>query len=128
MIGGFAIISYSTPDIFNRVSYNGLIQCATAERNGHGTLKWADGAIYTGKFESGVRNGYGRMVYANGDVYEGEFARDKRSESGRGTYVWSKSGEMYVGGFQDRQVHDDEAEVYSPWSDEEVNAKKYWLL
>ena len=44
--------------------------------HGYGTLKWPDGASYTGEIRDGKANGKGKFSHANGDSYEGEFVND----------------------------------------------------
>lgn len=52
-------------------SYEGLWK--DGEWDGHGILKWKNGAVYVGGFRDGKRHGKGKMRFANGDVYEGQW-------------------------------------------------------
>ena len=36
---------------------------------GHGTMKWPDGAVYTGMIKNGKANGKGVFKHVNGDIY-----------------------------------------------------------
>lgn len=64
---------------------------------GYGVLHRADGALYTGNFESGEFHGYGKLVYGETDRlnhFEGNFSLGERS--GAGTLEWA-DGRAYSG-------------------------------
>jgi len=53
------------------------------KKRGQGTYTWSSegkwaGEIYVGEWADGERNGQGTMTYADGDVYEGEWRDDKK--------------------------------------------------
>ena len=41
--------------------------------DGHGTIRWADGAVYEGQFKAGEAEGHGMFKVPSGAAYEGEF-------------------------------------------------------
>jgi len=43
-------------------------------RHGYGTMKWKDGAIYTGEWSYGMPSSKGKFKYPNGDLYEGAWS------------------------------------------------------
>ena len=61
-----------------------------------GSLKYPNGDIYTGEFNSGRPNGDGKMIYANGDLYVGSFFQGQMH--GIGDYTWADSN-RYIGQF-----------------------------
>lgn len=68
------------------------------KRTGTGTLRKANGNVYTGGFLNGLYHGKGKFMWTSGDFYEGDYANGKRT--GNGKYVWS-NGDVYEGGFMD---------------------------
>ena len=46
-------------------------QWKNKQRNGHGILKWENGAYYEGEWQDDMANGLGKLVHTDGDVYEG---------------------------------------------------------
>ncbi|MCR4682602.1 MAG: hypothetical protein K5647_04615 [Clostridiales bacterium] len=76
-------------------SYTGGLS-VTYERDGEGTMTFANGDRYTGHFTADVIDGKGRYEYASGDVYEGDFVMGVKE--GTGKYVYA-DGETYEGGF-----------------------------
>jgi hypothetical protein len=66
--------------------------------NGEGTLRFADGALYTGAFRDGQFHGQGSLLYADGSTYTGYF-RNQRP-NGIGTLIDPK-GNRYTGMWQD---------------------------
>ena len=50
--------------------------------HGNGTMKYADGSLYTGEWRDNKRNGKGCIKYANGNSYDGEWRDDKRNGHG----------------------------------------------
>ena len=90
-----------------------------------GTMKYADGRIYTGHWKEGSWDGQGKTIYPNGDSYEGGYEGDQRhgigiykwndgrffqgnfrndQRNGHGVYKWP-DGSTYVGGFLEGQRH-----------------------
>ena len=70
---------------------------AAGEYEGYGTMRFAEGTVYEGKWKGGKREGRGTLRLANGDVYEGEYKGDKFE--GRGTYRHT-DGDVYEGEFK----------------------------
>jgi hypothetical protein len=66
--------------------------------DGHGYFRYPDGAQYEGGIQMGARSGAGELLYANGDDYKGEWKNDKRDGAGVMTYVL---GGRYEGGWKD---------------------------
>lgn len=71
--------------IFKRDDANGS-QDMIFIPHGQGTLKWPDGASYTGDIRDGKANGKGKFRHANGDYYEGDFVNDQAH--GFGEYIY----------------------------------------
>lgn len=90
-----------------------------------GTMNYADGRIYKGKWKDGQWDGHGSTQYPNGDTYEGDYEADQRhgigiykwrdgrifqgnfrndQRNGHGVYKWP-DGSTYVGGFLEGQRH-----------------------
>ena len=65
-----------------------------------GTMKYADGRVYTGKWKNGQWDGHGSTTYPNGDSYEGDYEGDQRH--GIGVYNW-KDGRIFQGNFRNDQ-------------------------
>ena len=95
------------------------------KKQGIGTYKWNDGAVYEGEFDNdqingsgaltipekgtyngtfvnGKRSGQGIYTFTNGDKYEGNWENDKMS--GQGTYTFA-DGDTYVGEFKDNKFN-----------------------
>ena len=53
--------------------------------DGFGTMKYASGDIYVGKFIDGKRNGVGTCKFSNGDHWEGDWLDDSLHTKGNGT-------------------------------------------
>ena len=51
-------------------------------REGRGTLRYANGDVYEGEYKEGKKEGRGTMRYANGSVYEGEWKGGKNDVCG----------------------------------------------
>jgi hypothetical protein len=51
-----------------------MYQWHGGKMNGHGSLSFASGNMYTGAFLDGHMHGRGRLAYSNNNIYEGEFA------------------------------------------------------
>ena len=63
-------------------------------KTGHGTRKYASGAMYTGMLVDNKHHGEGCMKYANDDQYTGDWSVGRRV--GSGSFI-AKSGKRYVG-------------------------------
>ena len=110
---GSAHSTWSDGDVFE-----GLWRLDQIGDGFEGTMTFADGGLYTGKWFQGLqhnggvhtypngdvfegnfrqgarRDGHGKMVYANGDVYVGQWVADRRHGEGKMDYA---SGDVYVG-------------------------------
>lgn len=53
------------------------------DKNGRGTMKFANGDLFEGTFKNGMREGEGYYQYYNGDKYVGYWHMDKKE--GKGT-------------------------------------------
>jgi len=69
-----------------------------SRRSGEGTYSWPDGRRYTGTFREGLPNGRGTYTLPNGEKYVGDFLDNKRT--GQGVYTWP-DGRKYTGEFRD---------------------------
>jgi len=79
---------------------NGLYQgrrTAGNVMNGSGTLKYANGDVYTGYFNDGEPDSTGSFTFANGNAFSGELKNGE--PHGRGTYTWP-NGDSYEGEFK----------------------------
>jgi hypothetical protein len=64
------------------------------QREGAGTMRYADGDVYEGQWANGREEGRGTYRWAHGDVYDGEYRDGFREGQGVLSYA---SGHMYVG-------------------------------
>ena len=55
------------------------------EKEGRGTMVYANGSVYEGQWRAGKRHGQGKQTIATGEVYEGEYVADKRHGRARHT-------------------------------------------
>jgi clan AA aspartic protease (TIGR02281 family) len=69
-----------------------------SRRSGEGTYAWPDGRKYVGTFREGLPNGRGTYTLPNGEQYVGDFQDNRRT--GQGVYTWP-DGRKYVGAFRD---------------------------
>jgi len=67
------------------------------KRQGQGTLKWIDGAVYTGDWVNDCMHGQGRIAFPNGSVYTGAFTNNNPNGQGE---LKTINGEMLQGHFQ----------------------------
>ena len=67
---------------------------AQGQREGRGTMVWADGDMHEGQWRAGLPHGQCKWTGATGDVYEGEWVEDKKQ--GYGKYSFSV-GNVYEG-------------------------------
>lgn len=75
-------------------SYYG--QCKDNRYHGQGTIVWANGNQFTGRFVQGRKDGQGVFRWTNGESYAGAFQQDVMQ--GQGTYTWP-GGKVYSGAF-----------------------------
>ena len=71
-------------------------------RDGEGTLWFADKSEYSGSWSCNLMHGRGTRRFSNGDVYTGEYKDGKRCGFGK---LFFKSGALYVGNWKDDLVH-----------------------
>ena len=69
-----------------------------SRRSGEGTYSWPDGRKYVGTFREGLPNGRGTYTLPNGEKYVGDFVDNRRT--GQGVYTWP-DGRKYAGTFRD---------------------------
>lgn len=62
---------------------------------GSGTLRFADGAMYTGQWHNGKRHGQGVLVLPNGDRYIGHWSNDLKHGPGR--FLYFSRDRVYTG-------------------------------
>ncbi|CAH1000391.1 hypothetical protein LEM8419_01544 [Neolewinella maritima] len=65
--------------------------------NGEGTLRFADGALYSGAFRAGKFHGKGILTYPDGSTYTGQF--EQQLQNGRGQLT-DAVGNRYDGGWR----------------------------
>ena len=75
---------------------------AQGQREGRGTMVYADGSMYEGQWLAGRYHGQGKMTQATGNVYEGEWVEGKMQ--GHGKYSFA-GGDVYEGEFQKGAYH-----------------------
>ena len=94
----------NTSDIVQDISKQGN-SCTefTFIPHGHGTLRWPDGASYTGDIRDGKANGNGKFTHANGDTYDGQFLDDQAH--GQGEYIYHEYKQRYIGGWVNDMQH-----------------------
>ena len=56
---------------------------AQGQREGRGTMVFADGDMYEGQWRAGKRHGQGKATYATGDVYEGGWVESEMRGHGK---------------------------------------------
>ncbi|KAK2735192.1 hypothetical protein FQN57_001332 [Myotisia sp. PD_48] len=86
--------------------------------HGKGTHISDSGDTYTGTFVQGIRHGSGNIEYVSGDTFEGGWAGNL--PHGQGTFIERKTGNKYVGGYQDGKRHG-KGVTYWEVADEEMN-------
>ena len=82
---------------------------AKQQPHGLGSLSYANGAQYWGRFYHGRRQGQGIMKYTNGDEYEGNWFKDQPQGKGVKRYG---VGSVYEGEFKDGQQHGQGRQTY----------------
>ena len=83
--------------------YEGQWNKLSGEKQGQGTMWYADGSIFDGCWQSDKPNGRGRLTKSNGDIYEGEWKDG--NVHGYGVYKHAKNEGQYVGEWQDHKQH-----------------------
>ena len=89
------VTSYATADTIrfdDGAWYTGGI--ADSLFNGYGKMVYADSTVYEGEWRDGMWNGKGKLSYPDGDSYDGQFL--DHEFSGYGTYRYS-DGAKYEG-------------------------------
>ena len=77
--------------------------------HGYGSLTYANGAQYSGRFKHGRREGQGIMKYENGDEYQGNWHDDQPHGKGFKKYA---VGSVYEGQFKDGMHHGEGKQSY----------------
>ena len=67
-----------------------------------GTLKLANGNVYTGTFENDKKSGIGKFIWSNGICYHGEYKDNKKN--GKGVLTLN-NGEKFQGNFYNNSKH-----------------------
>jgi|EP01046_Picozoa_sp_COSAG06_P014196 hypothetical protein len=88
------------------------------KRQGHGTMKWTDGAVYQGQWENDKRHHKGVMrygttnpIWSDGDVFEGLWRWDKIADGFDGTMTFADGG-LYVGKWFNGVQHNEGIHTY----------------
>ena len=71
------------------------------EEGGEGSIVYADGRQYNGRWREVVREGYGTMHWTDGRVYEGQWEGGVMQGNGK---FWRNAG-VYTGDFRNNQAH-----------------------
>ncbi|MCG8672607.1 MAG: hypothetical protein MI867_24610, partial [Pseudomonadales bacterium] len=69
-------------------------QLSDGERNGEGSMSWANGDQYQGQWKNDLPHGYGKKTYVDSSVYEGDFV--KGNQHGKGLFTYP-DGTTYKG-------------------------------
>lgn len=86
---------YATDWVTSFGVYDGYIKDGTFE--GQGTIKYNDGASYSGNWSNGVFDGYGVYIYTDGGSYDGYW--ENGTQHGQGTLTYA-SGAVYSGNWK----------------------------
>ena len=78
--------------------------------DGYGVFQDAE-YRYAGFFDEGVPNGHGTLYYKSGDIYSGNFKNGKRELEG--TYYFANDGTRYIGFFKEGKMHGPIEEIQS---------------
>ena len=100
----FFTTEHKTLKFSNGDRYEGDFDMTHARYHGHGTFRWASGAVYTGGWWKGKRGGKGMLRSADGGVYEGEWRDNKRE--GQGVFTRA-DGAVYEGPWVDDKMSGD---------------------
>ena len=80
---------------FLLISFNSSSQCVSGDcLNGFGVVKYPDGGIYEGFFNSGTLHGFGYYFYPDSSSYTGEFANNQMQGYGA---IFYSDGSYYYG-------------------------------
>ena len=99
---GVGIRFWADSDAGGRLEYAG--DFAGGQRDGVGTMTFADTTYYEGQWKAGKPEGYGKEAYPDGGCYTGQFHNDKRH--GLGVYVFADSS-VYAGHWSQGLQHGD---------------------
>ena len=91
LFGRFFWIQYSKQLKYKGTWRKGLF-------HGRGTLKYANGSIYTGEFFKGSKNGHGHYISSEAYEYIGDWVGGKQSGNAQINY---KNGDFYTGKVKD---------------------------
>mgnify|MGYP001810314713 CR=1 FL=1 len=72
------IYSYSYPV----GAYDGAMN-EQGQRHGYGVMKYTNGDVYEGMWETDKKHGLGKQIHRNGDIYEGEFVHGRKHGKGK---------------------------------------------
>ncbi len=78
-------------------------QWKDGNKDGEGTLQYANGDRYEGMWRKDAAHGRGTFQYTTGDVYEGDWKDNLRH--GSGTFTCAADGKVYAGEFADGLKH-----------------------
>ena len=78
-------------------------QWKDGNKDGEGTLQYANGDRYEGMWRKDAAHGRGTLQYTTGDVYEGDWKDNLRH--GSGTFTCAADGKVYAGEFADGLKH-----------------------
>eukprot|EP01038_Epipyxis_sp_PR26KG_P006872 gene6872-9413_t len=93
---GHQSIRYANGDVYEGAYMND-------KRHGRGIYRFANGDVYQGQFKDDMKDGLGIFRNANGDEYQGDFRDDKRH--GRGTFRNAQNGDVYEGDYKNNEKH-----------------------
>ncbi len=79
-------------------------------RDGHVTVKWADGSTYDGDEAAARMEGFGLLTTAAGDRFQGQWASDRLN--GHGLVVWA-NGDRYEGDWRDGKAEGHGVQIWS---------------
>lgn len=96
-------------------------------RDGRGTLRFTDGALYRGQFADGLFEGEGSITYPNGSVYVGHFHRQLQDGHG---ILTDAAGNSYEGEWRGGQrngwgkiTYSDGAYLHTNWHNDSIIAE-----
>ncbi len=67
------LVEYASISLDTGVYVGSLYDGLCMLRHGEGTMRFKDGGVYTGEWDSGHMHGHGNMQYYNGSSYIGEW-------------------------------------------------------
>ena len=74
--------------------YNG--EFSEGEKNGNGSITYANGTKYEGSFKNDFHDGFGKLMQLNGETYEGEWKKGKINGNGMRIHA---NGNKYIGNY-----------------------------